>query len=45
LVELIGIDGAAVAFMLTNMLAFLGVWRLSQKSYPMPWFDFGKVIR
>jgi O-antigen/teichoic acid export membrane protein len=45
LVELIGINGAALAFMLTNLLAFLGVWWLSQKSYPMPWFDFGKKIR
>lgn len=32
-----GIVGAGQAFMLTNILSFIGTWWLAHKTYPMPW--------
>lgn len=33
-----GVVGAAQAFMLTQLLSFLGTWVLAQRVHPMPWF-------
>jgi O-antigen/teichoic acid export membrane protein len=33
-----GIDGAALALMVSMMLRFILTWRLSFKLFPMPWF-------
>lgn len=32
-----GLMGAGISFMLTNLVLFLAVWRLSAKVLPMPW--------
>lgn len=37
LVKANGLAGAAQAFMLTQLLSFLGTWWLAQKAHPMPW--------
>lgn len=34
-----GLFGAGISFMLTNLVLFLAVWRLSAKVLPMPWFS------
>ncbi len=33
-----GIIGAGQAFMLTNLISFLGTWLLAHKTHPMPWW-------
>lgn len=40
-----GLAGAGISFMLTNLVLFLGVWRLSAKVQPMPWFSVGRRFR
>lgn len=37
LVKINGLEGAAQAFMMTQLLSFLGTWWLAQKAHPMPW--------
>jgi O-antigen/teichoic acid export membrane protein len=32
-----GLQGAAIGFVITQSLLFLGAWCLAQKSYPLPW--------
>lgn len=39
-----GILGAAQATLITSFITFISVWWLSQKLYPMPWFNFKKGI-
>lgn len=38
LVRANGLEGAAQAFMVTQLLSFLGTWWLAHKAHPMPWF-------
>lgn len=38
LVSKIGVLGASISFMLTNMMMFVFVWYFANKSMPMPWF-------
>lgn len=33
-----GVVGAAQAFMLTQLLSFMGTWGLAHRVHPMPWF-------
>jgi len=35
-----GISGAAYAFMIANLIRFVGTWILSAKLYDMPWSLF-----
>jgi O-antigen/teichoic acid export membrane protein len=37
LVKINGLEGAAQAFMLTQLLSFVGTWWVAQKAHPMPW--------
>ena len=39
LVDQNGLVGAAQAFMLTQVLSFLGTWALAHKVHPMPWLS------
>lgn len=42
LVELYGITGAAIAFLIIQFLFFILTWILAAKVFPMPWFYFLK---
>jgi O-antigen/teichoic acid export membrane protein len=33
------LEGAAIAFLITHMISFLGSWLLSQRVYKMPWLS------
>ena len=39
-IHLYGIDGAALAFLVIQILFFFSTWFISNKVYPMPWFYF-----
>ena len=39
LVNTFGITGAAMSFMLSNLVLFLGVWYVANQNVPMPWFN------
>lgn len=41
-VELYGITGAAIAFLIIQLLFFILTWILAAKVFPMPWFYFLK---
>ncbi|UJF25331.1 oligosaccharide flippase family protein [Suttonella sp. R2A3] len=43
LVRIYGIEGAALAFLIAQILFFLATWFLSNKVLPMPWLTFLKV--
>lgn len=34
------LEGAAIAFLITHVISFLGSWLLSQRVYKMPWLSF-----
>ena len=40
LIPLYGLKGAGMAFSISTGLRFILTWMVSQKIYPMPWFDF-----
>ncbi len=37
LIQLLGLKGAAIGFLVSQILFFFGTWFLSNKVYPMPW--------
>jgi len=37
LIQLFGLKGAAIGFLISQMVFFLGTWFLSNRAYPMPW--------
>ena len=39
LTPVLGISGAGLAFAISMCLRFLMTWALSQRIYPMPWFE------
>lgn len=39
LVGSLGLIGAAISFMITNFLLFIGVWFLASRKFSMPWFS------
>lgn len=45
MVKLFGLEGAAMAFLLVQILFFLLVWLLSNRAYPMPWLFFLKGVK
>lgn len=44
LISVLGFNGAAYSFMLTNMLLFLFVWCFASKAVKMPWFSFKRIL-
>lgn len=44
LISRLGLIGAGLSFMLTNLVLFLAVWRLSARALPMPWFRRAPTI-
>jgi O-antigen/teichoic acid export membrane protein len=39
LIERNGLIGAGQAFLISNVIIFIGTWFMSSKLYPMPWFN------
>ncbi|MFI1744757.1 lipopolysaccharide biosynthesis protein [Thalassobellus sediminis] len=42
-IKLYGIQGAAIASLFSYIITFLLTWRLSNKVFPLPWFDSFKI--
>ncbi|MGV8804898.1 MAG: lipopolysaccharide biosynthesis protein [Polaromonas sp.] len=44
LINLMGLKGAAIAFVISMALKFLLTWLVAQLCHPMPWFDFRSSV-
>ncbi len=42
LIDLRGLEGGAISFMITNLVLFLSTWLLAARYIKMPWFKFYK---
>jgi len=43
LIPILGLQGAAVAFVIAMAIRFVSTWWLASISHPMPWFNFKRV--
>ncbi|QJQ99367.1 oligosaccharide flippase family protein [Halomonas sp. PGE1] len=43
LIPILGLQGAAIAFVIAMAIRFVSTWWLANISHPMPWFDFKRV--
>lgn len=44
LIGIMGVKGAAIATAITFAFHLLFVWYVCQRAYPMPWFDFKRLL-